>query len=401
MNKTSIVTATRSFEGWLAAQIPVVRNDIARKHAAMATDPFVFLRATFYRWAQVFPDLCSDLMQAPVVRAVCDLHVENYSTWRDVEGRLIWGINDFDEAHQMPYTIDLVRLGTSTKLAIRSTRLSIRVKDACEVLLEGYREALSTGVKPIVLAEENIELATIVSSKSRSPRAFWNKLDAQVDRRVRVTRNVRDVLLRHLPEPCVDCEFGSRVAGKGSLGRPRFVALGQWNGARIAREAKRVVPSACVWAELERLDGQFAASKDRSRKDQSTHRKDSGESPSSDKQLERVSDTNQADRVIRSGRISLSGDPSVTLDGDWSVRRLAPDCSRVEFADLPSNANAEVLLRSMGREAANVHMGTAGSARKILANLDRLPADWLSDAVKVMTRSVREDHEAWKRHMQR
>jgi uncharacterized protein (DUF2252 family) len=24
--------------------------------------------------------------------------VENFGAWRDVEGRLIWGINDFDEA---------------------------------------------------------------------------------------------------------------------------------------------------------------------------------------------------------------------------------------------------------------------------------------------------------------
>lgn len=266
----------------------------------------------------------------------------------------------------MPYTIDLVRLGTSTKLAIRSTRLSIRVKDACEVLLDGYREALTTGIKPIVLAEENIELERIVSSKFRSPRAFWTKLDSQIDRTTRVTPEVRKLLLRHMPETGIVCEFGSRVAGKGSLGRPRFVALGQWNGARIAREAKRTVPSACAWAKP-------------------------ADAP----------DSAHAGRVIRSGRISLSGDPSVVLDGDWSVRRLAPDCSRVEFADLPSNANAEVLLRAMGREAANVHLGTAGSAKKILSDLKRRPSTWLPDAVKVMTDSVREDHEAWKRHMRR
>ena len=30
--------------------------------------------------------------------SVGDLHVENFGTWRDSEGRLIWGINDFDEA---------------------------------------------------------------------------------------------------------------------------------------------------------------------------------------------------------------------------------------------------------------------------------------------------------------
>jgi len=32
------------------------------------------------------------------VLAVGDLHVENFGTWRDAEGRLIWGVNDFDES---------------------------------------------------------------------------------------------------------------------------------------------------------------------------------------------------------------------------------------------------------------------------------------------------------------
>ena len=57
------------------------------------------------------------LARAPRALAVGDLHVENFGTWRDVEGRLIWGINDFDEAWRLPYTNDLVRLATSALLA--------------------------------------------------------------------------------------------------------------------------------------------------------------------------------------------------------------------------------------------------------------------------------------------
>lgn len=37
--------------------------------------------------------------------AIGDLHVENYGTWRDAEGRWVWGVNDFDEAFPMAYTI--------------------------------------------------------------------------------------------------------------------------------------------------------------------------------------------------------------------------------------------------------------------------------------------------------
>ena len=45
--------------------------------------------------------------------AVGDIHIENFGTWRDNDGRLIWGVNDFDEAAEMPYALDLVRLTTS------------------------------------------------------------------------------------------------------------------------------------------------------------------------------------------------------------------------------------------------------------------------------------------------
>jgi uncharacterized protein (DUF2252 family) len=52
-----------------------------------------------------------------------DWHVDSFGTWRNLEGRLTWGINDFDEAWPLPYTKDLVRLAASAKLAIDSKLL--------------------------------------------------------------------------------------------------------------------------------------------------------------------------------------------------------------------------------------------------------------------------------------
>src|SRR5262249_3427574 len=49
-----------------------------------------------------------------------------------------------------------------------------------------------------------------------------------------------------LPDPAVRYTVARRVAGVGSLGRPRFVAIADWNGAQIAREAKVAVPSAAA-----------------------------------------------------------------------------------------------------------------------------------------------------------
>src|SRR5262252_5385745 len=73
--------ATRRYEAWLARTVPLVPADLRLKHRLMAADPFSFLRATFYRWAQHWPELCPELLDAPGVLAVGDLHIENFGTW--------------------------------------------------------------------------------------------------------------------------------------------------------------------------------------------------------------------------------------------------------------------------------------------------------------------------------
>src|SRR5881296_1312934 len=115
----NIFAATRAYEQWMARQISIVKPDLAHKHRRMAESAFVFLRGTFYQWVQLWPSVCPSLASAPEVASVGDLHVENFGTWRDLEGRLVWGVNDVDEACVVPYTQDLVRLATSAVLATR------------------------------------------------------------------------------------------------------------------------------------------------------------------------------------------------------------------------------------------------------------------------------------------
>ena len=76
----------------------------------MKTHPFVFLRATFFRWAGQIEALCPDLADAPAVLSLGDAHIENFGTWYDDEGRLVWGVYDFDEVAEIAYPFDLVRL---------------------------------------------------------------------------------------------------------------------------------------------------------------------------------------------------------------------------------------------------------------------------------------------------
>src|SRR2546422_1926342 len=96
-SEIGIVAATTRYEAWLAERIPLVEPDLELKHHAMSAGIFPFLRATFYRWAARWRALVGDVAAAPTVLAVGDLHVENFGTWRDAEGRLVWGVNDFDQ----------------------------------------------------------------------------------------------------------------------------------------------------------------------------------------------------------------------------------------------------------------------------------------------------------------
>jgi hypothetical protein len=358
----NIAKSSRSYEAWLAKHIDLIEADLERKHAAMAADVFPFLRATFYRWMQLWPEVCPEEQNAPRVLAVGDLHVENFGTWRDVEGRLVWGINDFDEAFELPFSIDLVRLAVSAHIAIREARLKIGPKDACDAILSGYKKGLRTGGHPIVLAEEHEWLRAMVTGVLRDPVQFWEKLDSLVTWRGRVPKSARRALERMLPERGLEYRIVHRIAGLGSLGRERFVAIALYRGARVAREAKALAPSACVWAGSERLSA-------------------------------RIRYQEILDRSLR------ATDPFVRLKGKWIVRRLAPDCSRVELASMPKERDEAKLLHAMGFETANVHLSTRRASEGILRSLAHRSRHWLHDAATRMVKATTEDWQKWREHM--
>jgi hypothetical protein len=173
----NIIKSTRQYEHWLGTHSQLVKLDLQLKHRRMAEAAFPFLRATFYRWMQLWPHVCPDLNRAPRVLGVGDLHIENFGTWRDIEGRLVWGVNDFDEAAELPFTNDLVRLAAGAILAIQAGHLAVKTKDLCDVVLDGYRKSLSAHGRPFVLEEENNWLREIAFSELRDPVVFWDKME--------------------------------------------------------------------------------------------------------------------------------------------------------------------------------------------------------------------------------
>jgi hypothetical protein len=356
----NIVKATKQYERWLANYTPLIEADLERKHVEMASAPFPFLRATFYRWAQIWPMVCKELAGAPAVLAVGDLHVENFGTWRDSEGRLIWGINDFDEAAYLPYTLDLVRLATSAYLAIDANRLKLARQEAATAILTGYTEGTQAGGCAYVLAERHQWLRETAATRLANPIPYWEKLEALPQLKACAVPETAAVALEHmLPQRELPYTVRHRVAGLGSLGRPRYTALADWRGGKVAREAKALLPSALIWAQNRGAPSEIY--------------------------YEAI-----LDRSVR------CRDPYVQLQGHWIVRRLAPDCSRIEMASLAAEKPEAQLLHAMGWETANIHLGTPRESKAIKQDLKKRGEGWLDTAAEAMAAATLADWESWK-----
>ena len=353
-----IIKATKAYEAWLRERIPLIDSDLRLKHQRMAQSPFPFLRATFYRWVQLWPQVCPEPATAPVVLGIGDLHVENFGTWRDGEGRLIWGVNDFDEAALIPYTNDLVRLAVSAKLAISENHLSCDPTDACDAILAGYREGFGKGGTPFGLAEQHGWLRGLAVSELRDPGGYWPKFNQLPTLRVGIPATIKAALNRAFPEVYLPFRVVHRHAGLGSLGRRRFTALAEWRSGWIAREAKELLVSAWHWEKEDREGTEIL--------------------------YERA--VGQAVRVP---------DPFVGMNGHWLIRRLAPDCSRIELGSLPKTRDVLKLMHAMGWETANIHLGTIAARDRVLKDLNQRPGKWLRRAAEAMAKATLEDWKAW------
>ncbi|SRR6266478_3319778 len=140
---------------------------------------------------------------------------------------------------------------------------------------------------------------------------------------------------------------------------PRILALSRWRGAFISREAKAIRPSAWVWAK---------------------------KAPSAEIYCDKL--------VQRSIRVP---DPCVLFHGRWVVRRLAPDCSRIELASLSKDRDEARLLYSMGWETANMHFATPQAIAKVKQDLASRRGRWLHKAAKAMLAATKKDWKKWQR----
>jgi hypothetical protein len=389
--------ANQAYEKWLRAQLGdhVVESDLVRKRKKMTDSAFGFLRATYWRWAETILEVCPDLAEAPPALAVGDIHLENFGTWRDIEGRIVWGVNDFDEAAEMPYVLDLVRLATSAVLA--DSPECPELEQVCSHIVEGYENGLEQP-EAFVLDRQHMWMRTkfVVSEAQRAE--FWRKLgerheeakarakklEKQIEKKlegkqrkdqerkeqarkakqpasqqpVDPPKHFVKALNGALPEPDIMLSYWPRSAGTGSLGRPRWVGFAHWRGAPLLREAKALVPSG--WTRANGNGSRIRLNE------------------------------------IAQGKFR-SPDPWYRASGSVLVRRLSPNNRKLEIGD---RIDASILLHpdmlwAMGRDLAAIHVGVRDRRDAIKADLDKRKKRWIRANVEAAAEFVRQEYQDW------
>jgi hypothetical protein len=178
-----------------------------------------------------------------------------------------------------------------------------------------------------------------------------------------VPQRAREAIERMMPEPGLRYRLARRVAGLGSLGHPRVVAIADWKGGRVAREAKALAPSTLHWLNPKQAPAEILYS-----------------------------------AVLR--RAVRCPDPYLQFRGHWIVRRLSPHCSRIELDTLGSCRGELRLLDAMGYETANIHLGTEKNRIAILKDLRKRKGNWLLGAAQTMAAALEQDWKVWRERRQ-
>lgn len=222
---------------------------IQLKYEAMKSSAFAFYRATAFVF---YYDMASQkvLNQAVSVPLQGDFHLENLGTYRTATGAFAYDLNDFDEAVTGPFTWDLARLGISIHLAAGEVGLKKSEQDdLTRYFLKAYQQALtalqrSPELLRVPLNEPYLSekpAAQVTQARDRFNRITWLQ-DMAPGGRFALGKKVQPVpaaelkilqqaiqryvaARRETPAFFALKDAAVRIAGKGSLGRYRYIAL--------------------------------------------------------------------------------------------------------------------------------------------------------------------------------
>ena len=348
------------YEAWRARRIPLIQADVELKYARLAESPWLLARGAYHRYATQFSALLPELAGAPVAVSVGDLHVENFGTWRDRAGRLVWGVHKLDEVDLLPYTADLVRLAATAQLAVSAGLLDCAAEQVPGAILAGWGERIAARhPQPFVLGVEHRDLYADHGPELRDPVSF----EAEIAALPAFERALPKPAARMLASVTPPGDFRPQLKRGGadfaSLGARRIIAAGNLDGGLLVREITQVPGPVSMWAEPKRAQ---------------------------------VSGLVGAIDAAR----GVAAEPWRRQSRKWVVRAL--DGSSTDLRLSSPAIEPLSLLTKMGAEAANIHLTEIpeAAARKAIRRDASVRGEgWLQHAAQTMHEAAVSDHADW------
>jgi len=242
------------------------------KYQAMRHDVFTFYRGSCHLfYAEIGKH--SVLQKSPVTWLCGDLHLANFGCYQAENKILYFNANDFDEAVLAPCLYDVARLLVSILLATEILAInSAQALSLCDDFLQVYAQTLHTAnaqwldthhasgeIKDFLYQAAQQTRKDFLSTRTTKQNnqltlAIDNKHTAKLNPSLKnaITQTINN-WATHQPQPDFYrvLDVGYKIAGTGSLGLERYIALMAGTGKKGRRllDMKMANPS-CVTAFL-------------------------------------------------------------------------------------------------------------------------------------------------------
>jgi uncharacterized protein (DUF2252 family) len=370
-----ILTVLEAAFGPLLAADPAAFRVKFRKMAASA---FAFYRGTaclfYHDLTHGFPDGGPYLDERTSrVWIHGDLHAENFGTYMDADGRLVFNVNDFDEAYVGPFTWDLKRFAASVALIGYTKALSdAMIGDLVRAYATAYRERvrlLAGGAGPAEVPPFTLDTARgplLTALRRARTRTRFGLLESQTqivghDRRftpgdgvLELDAATRERVLaafeaylatlpeagrRHPGSHRVKDVVGRRGVGIGSAGLPSFNILLEGNSDALENDVVIYVKQAQVPAVSRHVTDEAVRSYFR----------------------------HEGHRTVISQRALQDGaDPWLgwtELDGAGQlVAEVSPYAVDLDWSDIDDPAEIAAVVADLGRATATMHAAADDSS---------------------------------------
>lgn len=127
----------------------------AKKYQKMVQSPYTFYRGSAYAFYQ-------DLLNEPLYQTYQelkptwvqgDLHFENFGTFHNARGEIVYDVNDFDEAYLGSYILDIARMSVSLVLVGRELQFA---EETIAQAVKRYLKAYEKQIRRFANREEDL-----------------------------------------------------------------------------------------------------------------------------------------------------------------------------------------------------------------------------------------------------